>query len=89
MEKILRGRTLPEGSNPLLSDNPLLKFCLYPLSYAAFKLIKKAAPMDAILKFTLYNRFSNQGRKETVVNLNFLSVQVWVVAKAQPYQLFT
>ena len=45
--------------------------------------------MDAILKFTLYNRVSNQGRKEAVVNLNFLSVQVWLIAKAQPYQLCT
>ena len=35
--------------------------------------------MDTVLKPTLLNRDINQGRKEAVIDLNFQSVQVYLI----------
>ena len=40
-------------------------------------------------KPTLLNRDSNKGRKEIKINLNFQSVQVQLIGKVNPYQLYT
>ena len=41
--------------------------------------------MDSVVKATLLNRDSKQGKKETVINQNFLSVQVWLIFKYLQY----
>ena len=67
-----------EASNPHLSDIPSFKILPIPFVYCNFQTNQKfcSHTMDTVLKPLLLSRDSNEGRKGTVMNLNFPSVQV-------------
>ena len=47
--------------------------------------VVKPHNMDSVVKPTLLNSDSNLWKKETVINQNFLSVQVWLIFKYLQY----